>query len=250
MVCLSCGEYKHTQNYLDDITRGIHPLVLKTHSDIHEWKRLLKKSRQVSELAKPFDPDLHGDMEAFWLSLNYKGTPIACVGARLFESQNFVHEWITTYRFVGTKTPRLDMDDIAYSSLLPSNIKGRVVLGGGSWVHPDWRGLQMSGITSRLGKLFALRHLAADFYVAFIRQDRGPWAGETLGWPNSCLLSKGDHPTRDGFVVDVTMHWMDSWQLLNQDLPSMERLQQQLKSLTPSERPREHIDDKHPRYIG
>lgn len=215
MSKLSDQQFKHTQNYLDACVEALDPLVITPHKSLHDWKALLSTAPKVSGLAKPFDPDLHPNMQGFWFSLDYQGEPIACAGGRLFECHDFVQEWVVTDRMAGTLAPRMDMAKTEYADF-PERLSGRVVLCGGSWVHPAWRGFDLSAATSRISKLFSLRHLLADHCVAFIRQDRDQWARETLGWPSNFLLSTGEHSTRDDFIVDVTMHHMSASQVLRQ----------------------------------
>ena len=184
--------------------------------DLHRIKAILKDAPKTHQLSKTLDPDQNDirPSESFGLTLNYQDRTIACVCARSVRTDDFVREWITTDRLYGNMAPRLDFSDFEYTGHIP-RISGVVGYGGGSWVHPQWRGMNLAGATSRLGKAVAATHLGVDNYVALIQQRREAWAGDKLGWPNGRYLTTGDHGGRDNWRANISIFWMTLDQIVD-----------------------------------
>lgn len=218
---LSYDEFALTQSYLDHVQEQLLNLGLRleTHCDLDAWKALLESAPGVESLSKPLDPAVNyiQPNEAFWISLEtVKGETIACVGARMVDTTDFIEEFVTTYLLFGDLKPRLQLEPYGFVEN-PPTIYGRVGYGGGSWVHPDWRNLDLSGVTSRLGRVIALRHLRVDYYTCFIKATtkRKSWSAETLGWPHSRPLTTGHHPGRDNYVADSLFLWAQKEEILD-----------------------------------
>lgn len=212
MSRLSYNEFGLTQSYLDFIRGELKTLdlALSTYGDLESWKRLLSSAPGAGPLSKTLDPALNfiAPNAGFWLSLDHKHEPIACVGGRLLETTNFVEEFVTTYLLFGDRKPRLSGEPYEFVKD-PPDISGRVVYSGGSWVHPDWRGRDLAAVTSRLVRVIGLRHLRTDYHAGFVQAtaDRKSWSKHTLGWPKRQLLTTGHHPGRDDFVTDILLVW-------------------------------------------
>ena len=221
MSRLSYDEFALTQGYLDFVQDQLCKLGLRleTHGDIEAWKALLASAPGVGPLSKTLDPAMNyiQPNAAFWLSLDTNdGEPIACVGARVLDTTDFIQEYITTYLLFGDLKPRLELEPYQFEEN-PPTISGRVGYGGGSWVHPDWRNRDLSAVTSRLGRVFALRHLRVDYYTCFIHATtkRKSWSSETLGWPHCRFLTTGHHPGREKFKANALFLWTQKEEILD-----------------------------------
>ena len=144
----------------------------------------------------------------FWLALrNADGDAVSCVGSRRFDTEDFINEWVTTWRLFGDETPHLEISTLDYVDTLPL-FSGTVGYGGGLWVHPDFRGNDLAVQTSKLARVFTLRHFCADHYIVFVEgiSEKIDWALNTLEWPNGANLSEGFYPGR-GENLPVAIFW-------------------------------------------
>lgn len=204
MAGLNNSEIKATQIYIDSALEYLSALGLSltVSCDAYEWRDLLANAPGVSPLASTFDPDPNDirNRDMFWIALRTgDGEAISCVGSRFVETDDFINEWVTTWRLFGDRTPHLKIQTMEYLDPLPT-FKKRVGYGGGLWVHPDWRGNDISARTSRLARVLTLRHFCADFYIVFVESipNKIKWACETLGWPNGANFCEGYYPARGG----------------------------------------------------
>lgn len=206
---LSSKEKDDAVAFLNLIREEMAPLIV-TPRELTYIKSLLETAPKTHPLSRPLDPDFNDirPSESFGVTLDYAGEPVACVCARSIETRDFVSEWITTYRLFGNRVPRMEFEPFEYVGH-PPRIHGIVGYGGGSWVHPDWRGMNLASVTSRLGKLFALLHLGVDFYVALIKDHRDSWAKVGLDWPRGKKFTRGHHPGRENWEQDVGIYYMD-----------------------------------------
>ena len=217
MCMLTKAEFELTQSYLEYAQEKISEvgLRLSVHSDFDAWKRLHNAAPGVGHLSWALDPDLNDirEGERFWLSLDDRaGEPVAFVGARYLKAdQDFIQEFVTTYLLWGNRQPRVVAEPYEFVEDIP-RLAGRIGYGGGSWVHPDWRGKNLASWTSRLGNLFALRHFRVDYYTCLIRTSMSDWGASKLGWPNALHLTTGHHPGRGD--VDMFFLWRDKSEIL------------------------------------
>lgn len=211
MSILTKEQFDKTQAYIDYWRAQLQSIGLNItpHDNLEEWKALIASAPGAPSLSKPFDLS-HSYIQpgdAFWFSLDdASNQQIACVGARVFETQDFIQDYVTTYLLYGNRLPRLEAEPYEFVGTLPI-ITGRIGYGGGSWVHPDWRGRDLSVVTSKLGRVLAVRHLRADAYTCFIKTARKPWSTQTLGWPHRRALTTGYHPGRDNYIENGDFLW-------------------------------------------
>ena len=128
----------HTRAYL--ATRG---LTLNVNADMRAFKEFLLKQEQTHGVPSTHDPDrthLHPE-NCFWTYLSTRdGRIIACHAQRLIVTEDFLEDCRTHIAFENL-TPKLDHQNLAlYDEAKTLTIFGRVLIGGGLWIHPDWRG--------------------------------------------------------------------------------------------------------------
>ncbi len=217
MCLLTQSEFDLTQRYLEFVQEQIarFGLSLSIHTDFIEWRRLHNAAPGVGNLSLALDPILNDIRESdrFWISFDTAaGDSIAFVGARYLKAEeDFIQEFVTTYLLWGNRSPRLTADPYGFVHA-PPRLSGRIGYGGGSWVHPDWRGKNLAAWTSRLGNIFALRHFRADYYTCLIRTTMANWGETNLGWPNALHLTTGTHPGRGN--VDMYFLWRSKDEIL------------------------------------
>ncbi len=197
MTGLTNDQIKATQSYIDRTREYLSAqnLHLTVSSDPYEWKDLLENAPGVRALASTFDPGPNDipSRNMFWLALrNADGEAISCVGSRRFDTEDFINEWVTTWRLFGDETPHLEISTLDYVDTLP-RFSGTVGYGGGLWVHPDFRGNDLAVQTSKLARVFTVRHFCADHYIVFVEgiSEKIDWALNTLEWPYGANLSDG-----------------------------------------------------------
>jgi hypothetical protein len=105
---------------------------------------------------------------AFWLKVRaHSGEIVACHGQKPFETEDFV-EALRLHLCYRNAVPALDLYDVDLKpEVLDIQIAGRIVLGGGLWVHPDWRGRGLM-IFNRVNRALALRHFLPDYFVGWL----------------------------------------------------------------------------------
>lgn len=207
MVGLTNSDINVTQAYIDHERDQLGHLGLRlvVSSNAVEWRDVLDEAPGVRSLASTFDPDLNDirERDMFWISLRDKyDKVVSCVGYRFLETDDFIGEWVTTWRLFGDRVPHMDLHTLNYVDALPP-FGRRVGYGGGLWVHPDWRGHDLSAITSRLGRVFALRHFCLDYAIVFVERvpTKTKHTRMTLGWPNDRELLDGRYPARETEVL-------------------------------------------------
>ena len=212
MRSLNKQEHDKAVAFVEMAREAIAPLKIVPCSiwDVEAIFGLYVKDHDLSICLQPDENDIRAS-ESFGLSIrlpDFPEMPIACVCARKVSAPiDFVSEWITTYRLFGEHAHNLDWPPFEYVDE-PPKLSGTIGYGGGSWVHPDWRGQKLWAATSRLGKLMAVTVFHADYYVALMKHERTQAARETLGWPNSCHLTTGHHAGRKDWQHEIDMHWM------------------------------------------
>jgi hypothetical protein len=127
-------------------------------------------------LVPVFDPNLGGvtNNNTFCvLARNPDGEIIAAHAARLYEwsNTNFVEETMSFRLFypkpdVTQKT----LERCTITAERARSITGRVVYSGAAWVHPDYRGRDLSSILPRVAKAYALTRWNPDFIASFMTE--------------------------------------------------------------------------------
>jgi len=155
----------HTRAYLT--TRG---LTLNVSSDMRAFKEFLLRQEQTHGVPSTHDLDrsyLHPE-NCYWTNLSTEaGRIIACHAQRLIVADNFL-EVCRTHGAYENLVPKLDHHNLAlYEEAKTLPIEGRIIIGGGLWIHPEWRGGSLL-IYARANRSISLRHFLLDWVVGFM----------------------------------------------------------------------------------
>lgn len=155
----------HTRAYL--ASRG---LTVNVSSDMRAFKEFLLKQEQTHGVPSTHDLDrtfLHPE-NCFWTYLSTPvGQIIACHAQRLIVADDFL-EVCRTHTAYENLVPTLDHHNLAlYDEVKSLAIRGRILIGGGLWIHPEWRGGSLV-IYSRMNRAISLRHFLLDWAVGFM----------------------------------------------------------------------------------
>lgn len=160
------------QTYVDRSCEHLESVGLRyaLSDDMEAWAAWLLDQPDSHGVSKTHDPQhTHmGPQNSFWASLeDSKGRVIACHAQRLIVTDDFYDDIVTQTAFFD-RVPKLRLDalDLKLEAKL-MQISGRVCLGGGLYIHPDWRGVGLYNVLSRMTRAISLRHFKLDWYVAY-----------------------------------------------------------------------------------
>lgn len=202
----------HTREYL--ASRG---LTLNVSSDMRAFKEFLLEQEQTHGVPSTHDPDrtyLHPE-NSFWTYLTAQdGRIAACHAQRLLVTDDLI-EVCRTHTVFENRVPALDHYNLElYNDARMIRIAGRVLIGGGLWVHPEWRGRSLL-MFSRMDRALALRHFLLDWVVAFmLRTDRRRNMGlKGLAYAHVVPLLHGLYPPH-GRSLDIQLVFSSREELL------------------------------------
>lgn len=199
MSNLSIHELDEIQDFVDSAENYLSAIGLKLGVDdnLWNWKELLLVCPESVGVSKTLDPAVN-DLRpgnSFWIYLESDdGEIVATQADRLILTEDFVNEYLVTHRLFGDRLPLLKYYRLALNENLP-NLTGRLNLGGGIWIHPMWRGHDLGGLMSRLGRALALRHFLVDYYVTIMK--KGRFFGKACGFDLCEPLIQGFYPGRN-----------------------------------------------------
>ena len=208
MASLTDQELAEIQTHIDGTIEYLDGLGLEidVDDDLSNWKRLLEQAPGSIGVSRTLDPTVN-DLRpgnSFWVyTRTHDGEVVACQADRLIVTENFVRDDICTHRLFGDRRPIINFYPIELGKNLPF-LTGRVTFGGGTWVHPDWRGHGLGGFMSRLGRALSIRHFLADYFVTFMKTGRK--FSKECGFDNRCQLCEGYYPGRDS-ELDMDLFW-------------------------------------------
>lgn len=233
MARLTDEELLQIQTYIDRGRRDLEAqgLSIEVDTDLSAWAAMLPRaagSRWTASTHNPSYCNIHPG-NAFWViirensvrwwerPLRRRASIVACVCHKVVETEDILDE-IRTHRLFFDKKPNLNVRpvNIVASDNMPT-IGGRVGFGGGFWVHPKYRGKNISNVLSRVTRALSLRHFAIDWAIVFVKDtDRRKMMIEhTVGMPNSISLIKGYYPPYD-IDYDIQMGYMHRDEILRQ----------------------------------
>jgi hypothetical protein len=143
-------------------------LSLFVDNDMTRFSAYLRRQPKTHGVPNTHDPELtylHPG-NSFWVYVRDNATDriVACHGQRLLVTDDFIEDCVTQTYFEDL-TPTLDQVPIGlYPEAAQVRIGGRVLLGGGLYVHPDWRARGLL-IFNRCSRSIAIRHFRGDFLV-------------------------------------------------------------------------------------
>lgn len=185
-----------------------------------DWMVSLPPSDKPIGVSGTLDPARHRlvPSNSFWLRLvDTEGNWVGAHCQRWIHTDDLLEE-IRTHRLFNSRCPSFDWSPLDLS-VLPNipTIAGRVGFGGGMWIHPSWRGKELSNTLARLSRNLNLRHNLLDWYVSFIEEtpNRRLYGHQSAGLMNSTPLLSGLYPARDR-EMDVRMFYMSRDDMLMQ----------------------------------
>lgn len=169
------------------------------NDDITAWAEWLVQQPNSHGVTKTHDPEhthLHPG-NSFWSYLeDAHGKVVACHAQRLIVTDDFFDDIVTQTAFFD-RPPKLQLDDLGLRREIElMRISGRVGLGGGLYIHPDWRGRGLYNCISRTTRALALRHFKLDWYLAFFltTQSRTQLGLEGAAFARAIPLLSGVYP--------------------------------------------------------
>ena len=217
MASLTDAELAEIQEFVDQTIESLDGLGLKisVDDDLSNWKRHLEQAPGSIGVSRTLDPAVN-DLRpgnSFWVFLvDDTGEVVACQADRFVITEDFVRDYVRTHRLFGDRLPVIGHYPLKLGADLPC-IAGRVSFGGGTWVHPNWRGHNLGGVVSRLGRLFSVRHFLVDYFTGFIKTGRN--FGFECGLINQRKLISGRYPGREG-EQEFDLFWMSKDEIIAQ----------------------------------
>ncbi len=187
-------------------------LMLKYDADPQAFVAFLSRQDSTHGVSSAHDPGrsyITPDHFA-WMCAEHEGRPAACHAIRLIETDSLVEEIITHRLFenieVKERWESVGLRPEARAEIERLGIRGRVAFGGGLWVHPGWRGMELSGLLRKVLRVISIPRLNWSWYFSTYQNtpNRREWA-KGDGWnPHVIPLSSGFYPPYRG-PLDVLL---------------------------------------------
>ena len=195
-------------------------LTFAVNDDMTAWADWLSKQPNSHGVTKTHDPK-HTHMDSgnsFWGRLQEAdGRVIACHAQRLIITDDFLDDIVTQTAFFD-RVPKIRLDDLDLRlETKVMQISGRVCLGGGLYIHPDWRGKGLYNVLSRTTRAISLRHFKLDWYLAYFltTQSRTQLGLEGAAFAHALPLLSGIYPPY-GKQTDIQLMMMSREEALAQ----------------------------------
>lgn len=221
MTLLTREELATIQSSIDEKLDRADALGLSAHvdDDLWKWKEHIESAPSGIGASRTLDPALNDVRpgNSFWVNLrDSKDRIVACQANRFVESEDFVQEYICTHRFFGNRSPTLHYFPVQLCDSVPV-IRGNISFAAGTWVHPEYRGMALSGLVSKVGRMLALRHFLFDYVVGFIEAtgNRRQYGANALGMKNRRHLLTGRYPGRNR-DQEMDIYWMHRGEFMSQ----------------------------------
>ncbi len=199
-------------------------LELRTDVDMDRFASFLEVAPKALPVPSTHDPErshLHPG-NAYWTMLtDALGEIVACNGQRMVDTDDLFED-IRTHSFFKNRHPMIHHYPLAlYRDLEFPNLSGRISVGGGMWVSPDWRGYhpefggKLYSVYSPLVRAIALRHFKLAWYCALYRADpsRSSLGQDGSGFTNAVNLLNGMFPLQDR-EANIQFMWMSREEML------------------------------------
>ena len=195
-------------------------LIYGVDDDMTAWADWLSQQPHSHGVTKTHDPKLtHLDAgNSFWAHLkDTKGRVVACHAQRLIVTDDFLDDIVTQTAFFD-RLPKIRLDELGLrleTKLM--RISGRVGLGGGLYIHPDWRGRGLYNVLSRTTRAISVRHFKLDWYLAYFltTQSRTQLGLEGAAFAHAIPLLSGIYPPY-GRETDIQLMMMTREEALAQ----------------------------------
>ncbi len=200
-------------------------LEIEADDDMKAFARFLDSAPKSLPVPSTHDPArsyLHSG-NAYWTKLRDRDGEVVCCNAQRMHVTDNLFEDIRTHAIFKNRLPLIHHYPLNfYKHLKFPDITGRTSIGGGMWVHPDWRGGHAAlgggkiyGVYSPLVRAIALRHFKLEWYCAMysVTPSRTSLGRAGAGFPNSVKLLKGMFPVQDR-LADIQFMWMSRIEML------------------------------------
>ena len=200
LMRLSPGDFETIRAYIAFAKERLESegLTFRVSLDMREFKNFLLEQPNTHGVPPTHDPDrcVLTEANSFWSYLETEdGRRIACNAQRLFLTDDFIEACQTQTAFMD-RMPVIDQTpaDITREAA-GLDIRGRLDIGGGTWIHPDWRGRELL-VYARMSRAVALRHWLWDWIVgfAFNTPNRRAMALTGMGYSRAVPFINGHYP--------------------------------------------------------
>ena len=170
-------------------------LDLSFSSDPAAFAEFLEQQDETHGVSSVHDPrrsDIR-PREFAWMLVKSGDTGVCCHAIRLFETDDLIADIYTGRIYEDIPVRDHWPDPEMYEAAEKLLISGRVAFGGGLWVHPAWRGQNLSAVFRKALRVVTIPRFKWEHYVSTYRNtaNRREWA-KGDGWtPNVIPLSKG-----------------------------------------------------------
>lgn len=209
------------QSYVDSVKRrsAAIGLELKLSPDPAAFAAFLSSQEKTHGVPATHDPSLSDVRPGnfFWLQVWDGSRVICCHAQRVIATDSLIEE-IRTYTVFGNLIPSLDFQVLnLYEEVKSLEISGRVGIGGGLWISPDWRGKGLTELYSRIARVLALRQFKLDYYAAFFlnTRNRRNFGTQGAAITRAVPLLNGYYPPHNR-EVDIQMMYMSGEEILKQ----------------------------------
>lgn len=160
-----------------------------------------------------FDPREHYIRQGFWLRVeNEAGETVACHAERIFETADFVTEFIETGRLWWEKNHPVRAEAWRSEIVFSFNpLSGSVAYAGSMLISPPYRGKGISRYLPMMSRAIAMRDFLTDFHTGIVRQSlaASKIPRENYGFSKIDFLFSGILPGVKGAYENVYLCWMD-----------------------------------------
>lgn len=219
---LTDTELAEVQTFVDNTEERLSKLglTLNVDGDLANWVQHMRQAPGTLRIAATHDPSysyVHPG-NAFWAWFeNSTGQIVACIAHKVIVTDNLLDE-VRSHRIFFNRRPILKHYpvDLCVLKDVPK-LSGHVGYTGGLWVHPEYRGQEISGIIARVCRNLSVRHFFIDWNVGFIADtpSRKKMGLEGYGMAHSTPLLKGVFPL-SGEKRDMQMFYMSKDEILAQ----------------------------------
>lgn len=212
-------ELQLIQRYVDRVQDRARERKLTIHldNDAAAFARFLAAQPETHGVSSIHDPEVSfiTPDRFLWMRIEDGGRAVCCHAIRMIETDDLLSE-VLTWRVFGNLRAVWEHRDLElHDEAWTIDVAGRVVIGGGLWVDPDYRGRDYSALFRKLLRVMAIRHFRLDYYVSFIRntENRRSWVLGSYGSPNATPLLHGYYPPY-GRPLDVQLAYASRSEIL------------------------------------
>jgi hypothetical protein len=181
----------------------------------HCFRNLKKHLADQGAVVNPsFDADEHDLESAFWLRVaDDEGRTIACHAERVYETSDFVGEYIKNGRLWWQRSPAIApeswRDEI---NPPPIKISGTVAYAGAMLVNKAHRGRGLSVLLPHLSRALCLKNYRTHFHTGIVRQSLANSIIPTAnyGFTRTTPIFNGTLPGLVGPREQVHLCWMNT----------------------------------------